>query len=65
MQITALQSDGIPFGFTTYRPSDVTGTAPRWRQTFAFNYGDVDDAPIGIPMGPRHFSINARPPFPF
>lgn len=65
MRVTALQSEGIPFGFTTYRQPDITGTAPLWRQVFALNYGDIDDAPVTIPMGPRHFSINARPPFPF
>lgn len=64
MRLTALQSEGIPFGFTTYRPPDITGFNPEWRQTFALNYGDVDDPPVGIPMGPRHFSINARPPYP-
>ena len=65
MRVVALQSEGIPFGFTTYRPSDLTGVYPLWRQTFAYNIGDIDDPPVGIPMGPRHFSINARPPYPF
>jgi hypothetical protein len=64
MRVTALQSDGIPFGFTTYRPADLTGLYPIWRQ-FVLNVGDVDMPPIGVPMGPRHFSLNARPPFPF
>ena len=65
MRVTALQSEGIPIGFTTYRPADLTGFYPLWRQTIAYNIGDVDDPPVGIPMGPRHFSINARPPYPF
>lgn len=56
MQVTALQSDGIPFGFTTYRPADLTGRYPEWRE-FAINVGDVDLPPIGVPMGPRHFNI--------
>lgn len=64
MRVTALQSDGIPFGFTTYRPADLTGFHPEWRE-FANNVGDVDDAPVGIPMGPRHRSINARPTWPW
>lgn len=63
MRITALQSDGIPIGFTTYRPADLTGMYPIWRE-FAFNVGDVDMPPVGIPMGPRHFSIYARSTFP-
>lgn len=64
MRVVALQTDGIPIGFTTYRPADLTGLYPEWRE-FAFNVGDVDDPSIGVPMGPRHFSINARPPYPF
>ena len=64
MQITALQSDGIPVGFTTYRPADLTGFYPQWRE-FVYNVGDVDMPPIGVPMGPRHFSIFATSPFPF
>lgn len=64
MQVTALQTDGRPIGFTTYRPSDITGFQPEWMQTIVKNYGDVDLPPIGIPMGPRHFSVSARPPFP-
>lgn len=63
MRTTALQIEGIPFGFTTYREADITGFNPAWRQ-FAINYGDIDMPPIQIPMGPRHFSVNARPPFP-
>lgn len=63
MRITALQIEGIPFGFTTYRPADLTGFYPIWRE-FVYNVGNVDLPPIGIPMGPRHFSINARPPWP-
>jgi hypothetical protein len=63
MEVTALQTEGRPVGFTTYRPSDLTGFYPIWRE-FAINVGDVDMPPIGIPMGPRHFSINARAPFP-
>jgi hypothetical protein len=62
MRVTALQSEGRPIGFTTYRRSDITGLNPEWQQVFVRNYGDIDDAPVGIPMGPRHFSINARPP---
>ncbi len=57
MQVTALQSDGIPIGFTTYRPADTSGFYPEWRQTMAYNIGDIDDAPVGIPMGPRHFRV--------
>ena len=64
MRVTALQSDGIPFGFTTYRPADLTGFYPEWRQ-FSYNVGDVDLPPVSIPMGPRHFSILAQPPWPF
>lgn len=64
MRVTALQSEGIPIGFTTYRSPDITGRNPEWRQTFAFNYGDIDDPPVGIPMGPRHFSTNVFPPSP-
>jgi hypothetical protein len=60
---TALQVEGSPVGFTTYRPADITGTRPVWEQ-FVRNYGDIDDAPVGIPMGPRHFSILARSPMP-
>ncbi|MGZ4530812.1 MAG: hypothetical protein ACXVXP_00500 [Mycobacteriaceae bacterium] len=63
MRTTAMQVEGIPFGFTTYRPADLTGMYPEWRE-FVDNVGDVDMPPIGVPMGPRHFSINARPPFP-
>jgi hypothetical protein len=59
MRVTALQSDGIPFGFTTYRPADLTGFYPEWRQ-WTMNVGDVDLPPVSIPMGPRHYSINAR-----
>lgn len=55
-QVTALQSDGIPFGFTTYRPADLTGFYPQWRE-FAINVGDVDQPPLGVPMGPRHFMV--------
>jgi hypothetical protein len=57
------QTAGIPFGFTTYRPADLTGMYPIWRE-FAYNVGDVDMPPIGVPMGPRHFSILATSPFP-
>lgn len=63
MKITADQVEGIPIGFTTYRPADLTGLYPEWRM-FVDNVGDVDMPPVGIPMGPRHFSIDARPPFP-
>lgn len=56
MRVTALQSDGIPFGFTTYRPADLTGFRPEWYD-FANNTGDVDMPPLGIIMGPRHFGI--------
>lgn len=63
MKVTALQTEGIPIGFTTYRRPDITGRFPEWYQTFTRNYGDVDQPPIGIPLGPRHFSINARVPF--
>lgn len=54
------QTAGIPIGFTTYRPADITGMHPEWNQ-FQTNYGDIDMPPIGIPMGPRHFSIHAKP----
>lgn len=60
---TALQAEGMPVGFTTYRAADVTGARPEWEQ-FVRNYGDIDEAPIGVPMGPRHFSIFARSPMP-
>lgn len=55
MRASALQIDGIPFGFTTYRPSDASGLRPAWYE-FSVNSGDIDNAPIGVPMGPRHFS---------
>jgi hypothetical protein len=64
MEVTANQSDGIPVGFTTYRRPDITGQFPEWFQTFVKNYGDVDDPPVGVPMGPRHRSITARSPMP-
>jgi hypothetical protein len=56
MEIVALQTDGIPIGFTTYRPADLSGLRPEWYE-FVFNSGDVDLPPIGIPMGPRHKSV--------
>lgn len=55
MKVTALQVDGIPIGFTTLRPADISGMRPQWYE-FAYNVGDIDNAPIGIPMGPRHFN---------
>jgi hypothetical protein len=61
MEIVADQDNGLPIGFTTYRAADLTGFYPRWRE-FTTNIGDVDMPPVGIPMGPRHFSINAKPP---
>ncbi len=61
MRVTALQTEGFSINFTTYRPADLTGMHPEWRQ-FAYNVGDVDTAPVGVPMGPRHRSIYARPP---
>lgn len=64
MKVTALQSEGVPFGFTTYRPADITGFHPEWRE-FSTNVGDVDLPPVGIPMGPRHRSIFAKPPWPW
>lgn len=54
MRVTAEQTDGIPFGFTTYRPADLSGRRPEWAE-FVNNEGDVDDPPVGIPMGPRHY----------
>lgn len=54
MKVTANQSDGIPFGFTKFRPSDISGKRPEWYE-FSYNVGDVDSPPIGVPMGPRHF----------
>lgn len=54
MRASALQVDGIPIGFTTYRLADISGMRPKWYE-FSFNVGDIDNAPIGIPMGPRHF----------
>lgn len=56
MRSVALQADGIPIGFTTYRPADITGLRPIWYE-FANNVGDVDAPPIGVPMGPRHFNV--------
>jgi hypothetical protein len=58
---TVDQTAGFPIAFTTYRPADLTGLYPIWRE-FTTNIGDVDMPPIGIPMGPRHFSITAKPP---
>jgi len=60
MKVTALQTDGIDIHFTKYRPSDITGQRPIWYE-FVYNLGDIDLPPIGIPMGPRHFGITARP----
>lgn len=54
MKVTANQTDGIPFGFTTFRPSDISGRRPKWYE-FSYNVGDVDLPPLGVPMGPRHF----------
>jgi hypothetical protein len=54
MKVTALQTEGIPFGFTTFRPSDISGRRPEWYE-FAYNVGDIDNPPIQLPMGPRHF----------
>jgi hypothetical protein len=56
MRVVALQSDGIPIGFTTYRPSDLTGFRPAWYE-FVVNSGDVDLPPIGVPMRARHFKV--------
>lgn len=56
MEVVALQTDGIPIGFTTYRPADLTGFYPVWRD-FVLNTGDVDLPPVGYPMGPRHFRV--------
>jgi|SRR5579884_872093 len=60
MRVTALQAEGKPIGFSTYRPADLSGQRPWWYE-LAYNVGDVDAAPVGIPMGPRHFSVYARP----
>jgi len=60
MQIVSLQTEGIPIGFSTYRRADLTGRRPVWVE-FAENVGDIDLMPVGIPMGPRHFNILARP----
>lgn len=60
LKATALQAEGKPIGFTTYRPADLSGQRPWWYE-FVVNVGDVDTAPINIPMGPRHFSVLARP----
>lgn len=60
MRVSALQTEGLPIGFTTYRPSDISGRRPLWYGEFAVNVGDIDNAPIGIPMGPRHFGIVPR-----
>lgn len=54
MKVTANQTDGIPFGFTTVRPADITGRRPAWYE-FTYNVGDIDAPPLGVPMGPRHF----------
>lgn len=54
------QVEGIPFGFTVYREPDVTGRHPWWYQSFTKNYGDIDQPPVGVPMGPRHFSYKAQ-----
>lgn len=51
-----LQIHGFSIHWTPYRPSDITGRFPVWRE-FSFNVGDIDFAPVGIPMGPRHFKI--------
>lgn len=59
MQIVALQTDGIPFGFTRSRPTDVTGTRPAWYE-FGTNAGDIDDIPQGVPMRDRHFKVPTR-----
>lgn len=56
MQVVALQTDGIPIGFTRYRPSDLTGFFPAWHD-FVNNTGDTDLPPIGVPMGSRHRSV--------
>lgn len=58
------QVQGIPIGFTTYRAPDITGRFPEWYQTMVKNYGDIDEPPVGIPMGPRHFNIQGRIPMP-
>jgi len=54
MRVTALQTEGKPIGFSTFRPADLTGRRPAWYE-FANDVGDIDTAPVGIPMGPRHF----------
>jgi hypothetical protein len=59
-RVTALQVEGFSIAWTPYRPADLTGARPVWYQ-FAVNVGDVDTTPVGIPMGPRHFSIDAIP----
>lgn len=56
MRVSALQTDGKDIKFTRFRPADITGLRPVWYE-FANNVGDIDAPPIGIPMGPRHFSI--------
>lgn len=56
VRVVALQTDGIPIGFTTYRPSDLSGFKPAWND-FVYNTGDVDLPPLGIPMGRRHRSV--------
>jgi hypothetical protein len=61
MRVTANQTDGLSIGFTTYRPADLTGLHPEWEEIVR-NIGDIDTAPVGVPMGPRHFSIHAKPP---
>lgn len=61
MKVTAEQTDGIDIQFTTWRPPDLTGMYPIWREIVK-NIGDIDTFPVGVPMGPRHFSIHAKPP---
>ena len=59
-RVTALQTEGISISWTPFRPADLSGKRPVWYE-FVVNVGDIDTAPVGVPMGPRHFSINALP----
>jgi hypothetical protein len=55
MQVTALQTEGIPIQFTTYRPSSIDG-GPIWRE-FVKNIGDVDTLPIQASLLPRQMKV--------
>jgi len=56
MRVSALQTEGLDIHWTPYRPADITGARPVWYE-FANNVGDIDAAPVVIPLGPRHRTI--------